>query len=151
MFNFDKKSLSLSPTTPFLHPTTQTCLFMLRACILFGGTEGLPENPISLTVGTCGKHITPLSGTAGHTESCPPPPSSPLPLAVTCLQPSSFVRVKSSPIAPRCQGPSRRTDGQQPQVHRIPTQDAFPGTLLPSPRSAASESREALPLPLRPA
>ena len=36
MFNFDKNLSPSPPPSPVLHPTAQTSLFMLGACILFG-------------------------------------------------------------------------------------------------------------------
>lgn len=45
MFNFDKNLSPSPPPPPFFHPTVQTCLFMLGACILFGAPwRSLPEN-----------------------------------------------------------------------------------------------------------
>ena len=143
MFNFDKNLSPSPPPPPFLHPTTQTCLFMLRACILFGGTEGLPENPQRPPQWA---HVAdtsiPLSGTAGHRVSVLPTPSSlssPLQLPASSSAPS--FGLSQSPLARRCQGPRRQTDGHPPQVLGSLSRTPFLGRSFPLPGPAASETR----------
>lgn len=63
---------------------------MLRACILFGGTEGLPENPIGLHSGHMWQTHPLHSPARLDTESCPPPPSSPPPCSY--LPPAQLLR-----------------------------------------------------------
>lgn len=150
MFNFDKNLSPSPPPPPFLHPTTQTCLFMLRACILFGGTEGLPENPHRPPQWA---HVAntsiPLSGTAGH-RVLPTTSFFSSPLQLPASSPAPSFGLSQSPIAPRCQGPSRRTDGQQPQVLGFQLRTPFLGRSFPLPGPAASESKR-LSAPHRPA
>ena len=134
-------SLVLEKTVLHLCPPHNSDMSLYVTSLhLVWGHRGAPRKPPSApSVGTCGKHIH-STLRHGWTQSLSPAHHLLLllPLAVTCLQPNSF-GLSQSPIAPRCQGPSRRTDGQQPQVLGSQLRTPFLGRSFPLPGPAASE------------
>lgn len=146
MFNFDKNLSPSPPPPPFLHPTAQTHLFMLGACILFGAPHAaLPENLARTSPWPCGKNIHPTPKLRLDTGPQRPSHHHHLPSSFSSSSqnylppdqvPPSLVKSESRRLVR-----SGHEVGLRPQVLRTPESgDPFPEMLLPPPR---------VPLPLR--
>lgn len=121
--------------------------YELASCL--GAPRGSQKTPSAPTWAHVANTSTPLSGTAGH-RVLPTTSFFSSPLQLPASSPAPSFGLSQSPIAPRCQGPSRRTDGQQPQVLGFQLRTLFLGRSFPLPGPAASESKR-LSAPLRPA